>query len=143
MSTPTVDLRSDTVTRPTAAMRAAMAQAPVGDDVYGDDPTVNELERRVAALLGHEAALFCPSGSLANMLGVRLLVGEGQELLCDQLAHVVRAELGGHASLARVTTRTWAAPDGLLDAEVPLAMATPDAGPYLVSTTAIAVVETR
>jgi threonine aldolase len=140
---PLVDLRSDTVTRPTPAMRAAMATAEVGDDVYGEDPTVTVLEQRVAGLLGHEAALFCPTGSMANMLGIRLLVGAGQELLCDQLAHVVRAELGGHAALAQVTTRTWAAADGILDAELPLAMATPDAGPYLVSTSAIAVENTH
>ncbi len=105
-----IDLRSDTVTRPTPAMRAAMAQAPVGDDVYGEDPTVTALEAQVAALLGHEAGLFCPTGSLANMLGVRQLVGVGQELLCDSLAHVVRAELGGHAAFGQVTTRTWSAP---------------------------------
>ncbi|HET9654009.1 MAG TPA: GntG family PLP-dependent aldolase [Kineosporiaceae bacterium] len=142
-SRPEVDLRSDTVTRPTPDMRRAMAEAEVGDDVYGEDPTVTALETEVAALLGHEAGLFSPTGSLANMLGVRCLVGAGQELLCDSLAHVVRAELGGHAALAQVTTRTWAAPRGLLDAEVPLAMATPDAGPYLVSTTAIAVENTH
>jgi threonine aldolase len=138
-----VDLRSDTVTRPTAGMRTAMAAAEVGDDVYGEDPTVNALEEEVAGLLGHEAGLFCPTGSMTNMLGVRTLVGPGQELLCDSLAHVVRAELGGHAALAGVTTRTWPAPAGLLDAEVPLAMAVPRAGPYLVSTTAIAVENTH
>ena len=66
-----IDLRSDTVTRPTPAMRAAMADAPVGDDVYGEDPTVLELERRTAALLGQEAGLYCATGSLANLLGVR------------------------------------------------------------------------
>jgi threonine aldolase len=138
-----VDLRSDTVTRPTAQMRTAMAQAPVGDDVYGEDPTVNALEARVASLLGHEAGLFVPSGSLGNQLGVRLLVPAGGELLCDRLAHVVRAELGGHAVLGGVTTRTWDAPRGLLDPEVVIAMATPDAGPYLVSTRAIAVEDTH
>jgi threonine aldolase len=138
-----VDLRSDTVTRPGSDMRRAMAEAEVGDDVYGEDPTVNALEAEVAALLGHEAGLFTPTGSMANMLGVRSLVGAGEELLCDSLAHVVRAELGGHAALGQVTTRTWSAPRGLLDAEVPLAMATPDAGPHLVSTTAIAVENTH
>lgn len=142
-----VDLRSDTVTRPGIAMRAAMAQAPVGDDVFGEDPTVNALEQRVAELLGHEAGLFTPTGSLANMLGVRLLVAPGQELLCDATAHVVRAELGGHATLAGITSRTWT-PDpggagGLLDPELPLAMMTPDAGPYLVSTGAVAVENTH
>ena len=138
-----VDLRSDTVTRPTSPMRRAMAEAEVGDDVYGEDPTVNALEAQVAALLGHEAGLFTPTGSMANMLGVRSLVGAGEELLCDSLAHVVRAELGGHAALGQVTTRTWTAPRGLLDAEVALAMATPDAGPHLVSTAAIAVENTH
>lgn len=128
-------------------MRQAMAEAPVGDDVFGEDPTVNVLEQRVAELLGHEAGLFTPTGSLANMLGVRMLVAPGQELLCDATAHVVRAELGGHATLAGITSRTWT-PDptgagGLLDPELPLAMMTPDAGPYLVSTAAVAVENTH
>jgi threonine aldolase len=138
-----VDLRSDTVTRPTPQMRSAMAEAPVGDDVYGEDPTVNALEQRVADLLGHEAGLFVPSGSLGNQLGVRLLVPAGGELLCDRLAHVVRAEMGGHAVLGGITTRTWDAPRGLLDPDVVIAMATPDAGPYLVSTRAVAVEDTH
>lgn len=137
------DLRSDTLTRPTPGMREAMAAAEVGDDVYGEDPTVTALEQRVAALLGHEAGLFTPTGSLANMLGVRALVPPGGELLCDCLAHVVRAELGGHAVLGGVTTRTWAAPAGLLDPEVPLAMMLPAAGPYQVSTAAVAVENTH
>src|SRR4051812_18916766 len=138
-----VDLRSDTVTRPTPGMRQAIADAVVGDDVYGEDPTVNDLEAHVAELLGHEAGLFCPTGSMTNMLGVRALVGPGQELLCDALAHVVRAELGGHAVLGQVTTRTWVAPRGRLDAATALAMAVPDGGPYLVSTAAIAVENTH
>jgi threonine aldolase len=138
-----VDLRSDTVTTPTPGMREAMAYADVGDDVYGEDPTVNALEAYVAELLGHEAGLFCPSGSMTNMLGVRALVSAGQELLCDATAHVVRAELGGHAVLGQVSTRTWAAPRGRLDAGTALAMAVPDAGPYLVSTAAIAVENTH
>jgi threonine aldolase len=137
------DLRSDTLTRPTAAMRRAMAEAEVGDDVYGEDPTVNALEARVAALFGHEAALFCPTGSLANMLGTRVLVAPGEELLCDSLAHVVRAELGGHGVLGQITTRTWTSRLGRLDAEVALAMATPDAGPHFVSTAAFAVENTH
>ncbi|WP_461022700.1 threonine aldolase family protein [Thalassiella azotivora] len=143
-----VDLRSDTVTRPTPAMREAMAQAPVGDDVFGEDPTVNALEERVAALLGHEAALFTPTGSLANVLGVSLHVAPGRELLCDALAHVVRAELGAHAAVAGVTTRTWPAvvpgrPTGRLDADVVALMLVPDAGPYQVSTAAVAVENTH
>jgi threonine aldolase len=137
------DLRSDTLTRPTPGMRRAMAEAEVGDDVYGEDPTVNALEARVADLFGHEAALFCPTGSMANMLGTRLLVGPGQEMLCDSLAHVVRAELGGHATFGHITTRTWTTPRSRFNADIALAMATPDAGPHLVSTTAIAVENTH
>ena len=148
MSILEVDLRSDTLTRPGAGMRSAMAPAHVGDDVYGEDPTVNALEERVAELLGHEAGLWCPTGSLANVLGVRLLVEPGRELLCDSLAHVVRAELGAHAVTSGVTTRTWDAqlpgrPVGLLDPELPLAMMVPDGGPYLVSTGAVAVENTH
>ncbi len=120
-----------------------MAEAVVGDDVYGEDPTVNALEARVAAMLGHEAGLFVPTGSLGNQLGVRLLVPAGAELLCDQLAHVVRAELGAHAVLGGVTTRTWSAPRGRLDPATVIAMAAPDAGPYLVSTAAVAVEDTH
>jgi threonine aldolase len=138
-----IDLRSDTVTRPTPQMRAVIAEAAVGDDVYGEDPELNALEAEVAALLGHEAGLFCPTGSLANMLGVRVLVPAGMELLCDSMAHVVRAELGGHAVLGQVSTRTWASVRGRLDAEVAIELAVPDGGPYLVSTAAYAVENTH
>ena len=86
-----IDLRSDTLTRPTEAMRAAMASAEVGDDVYAEDPTVNQLEERVAEMFGHEAALFTPTGSLANVLAVRSIVGVGQEVLCESSAHIARA----------------------------------------------------
>ena len=143
MTAVVADLRSDTVTRPTPGMREAMAAAEVGDDVYGEDPTVDALEKHVAELLGHEQGLFTPTGSLANMLGVALLVAPGQELVCDTLAHVVRAEMGGHGALAGITTRTVASPRGRMDAEALLATATPDAGPYLVSTAAIAVENTH
>ena len=141
-----VDLRSDTVTRPTAAMRAAMADALVGDDVLGEDPTVVALERRVADLLGHEAALFTPTGSMANQLGVRLLVKPGQELLCDTDAHVVRAELGAAAAFSGITSRTWTSPRGLVDdaaVDVIGSLMRPDAGPYFVSTTAVVVENTH
>jgi threonine aldolase len=139
----TVDLRSDTVTRPTEDMRRAMAWAEVGDDVYAEDPTLNRLEETVAGLLGHEAGVFTPSGSLANQLGMRLLVGPGQELLADSLAHVLRAELGAAATFSGITSRSWPAPRGRLDAAVPLALMAPNAGPYLVSTAAIAVENTH
>ena len=138
-----IDLRSDTVTKPSPAMRAAMADAPVGDDVYGDDPTVNSLEERVAALFGHEAALFCPTGSLANQLSIRMLVKPGEELLTETRSHIVRAELGAGATFSGITTRTWHAPDGMLRAADPLEIAHENAGPYLVSTAAIAVENTH
>lgn len=138
-----VDLRSDTVTRPSKAMREAIAQAEVGDDVYSDDPTVNSLETRVAALFGKESAVFTPSGSLANQLGIRTLVRPGEELLCEANSHIVRAELGAAATFSGITTRTWSAKRGLLDSTEPLSMARPDSGPYLVSTTAIAIENTH
>lgn len=139
-----VDLRSDTVTTPSAPMREVIAQAPVGDDVYGEDATVNALEERVAALFGKEAALFTPSGSLSNQLAIRMLVAPGEELLAESNSHIVRAELGAAAVFSGITTRTFeAAHRGLLSAEEVLEMARPDSGPYLVSTTAIAVENTH
>ena len=138
-----IDLRSDTVTKPSDQMRAVMAAAPVGDDVYGEDPTINSLEERVSALFGKEAGLFSPSGSLANQLAIRMLVNPGEELLTETNSHIVRAELGAGATFSGITTRTWLAPRGLLKAEDVLAIAKPDSGPYLVSTTAIAVENTH
>lgn len=138
-----IDLRSDTVTRPSPEMRAAIAAAPVGDDVYGDDPTVNSLEERVADLFGMEAALFTPTGSLANQLAIRMLVAPGEELLCETTSHIARAELGAAAVFSGITTRTWPSERGLLKAGDPLAIAHPNAGPYLVSTTAIAIENTH
>ncbi len=139
----TVDLRSDTVTKPSSAMRRAMAEAEVGDDVYGDDPTVNALEAEVAALLGFEAALFVPSGSLSNQLGLRLLVRPGEEIVCDSLAHIARAELGAAAVFSGITFRTWRARNGLLDVDRVAELIAPAAGPYQVSTAAIAVENTH
>ena len=138
-----IDLRSDTVTQPTVGMREAMAAAPVGDDVYGEDPTINELEQRVADLLGHEAGLFCGSGSLANLLGVRLLVEPGEEVVCDVQAHIARAEMGAHAALHGLTMRTFPSVRGRLDAAEVSAVVAPAAGPYLVSTAAVAVENTH
>ena len=138
-----IDLRSDTVTKPSDQMRAVMAAAPVGDDVYGEDPTINSLEERVSAMFGKEAGLFSPSGSLANQLAIRMLVNPGEELLTETNSHIVRAELGAGAVFSGITTRTWLSLRGLLQAEDPLAIAKPDSGPYLVSTTAIAVENTH
>lgn len=111
----TVDLRSDTVTRPTAGMRAAIARAIVGDDVYREDPSVNALEERTAGLLGHEAALFVPTGSLGNQLGLRIACPAGGELLCDDSAHVITYELGAAAVLAGVSSRTFRSAHGVPD----------------------------
>ena len=88
-----IDLRSDTVTRPTAAMRRAMAEAEVGDDVYGEDPTVNRLERRAAEITGKEAALFVPSGTMGNTIALKLHTTHGQEVVCEARAHVFDYEL--------------------------------------------------
>src|SRR5215208_1214142 len=93
-----IDLRSDTVTRPTAAMRAAMAQADVGDDQFGEDPTVNRLQERVAALLGHEAALWFPTGTMANQVAIRTLTRPGDEVLVAREAHVLWHETGAAAA---------------------------------------------
>ncbi|WP_020573397.1 threonine aldolase family protein [Actinopolymorpha alba] len=140
---PPIDLRSDTVTRPTDGMRAAMACADVGDDVYDEDPTCHALEERVAALLGKEAAVFTVTGSMANLLAVRALVPPGKEVLCEARAHIARAELGAHAAIFGVTSRTWAHPRGLLDLDAVQAMLVPDAGPYFVSTAAVSVENTH
>jgi threonine aldolase len=138
-----VDLRSDTVTKPSAAMRQAMAEAEVGDDVYGDDPTVNALEREVADLFGFEAGLFVPSGSMGNQLGLRLHAQPGDEIVCDWMAHIARAELGAAAAFAGITFRTWPSDRGRVDVEQVRALIAPDAGPYFVSTKAIALENTH
>ncbi len=113
-----VDLRSDTVTRPTAAMREAMAQAEVGDDVYGEDPSINALESELAAMFGHAAAVFVPSGTMGNLVGLRLLCEPGDELLCDADAHIVTYEAGAAAVYGGIQTRTMVMPRGLLTADV-------------------------
>ena len=138
-----VDLLSDTLTRPTDAMRRAMVDAPVGDDVFGEDPTVRRLEERVAELLGHEDALFAPTGSMANQLCLRLHVGHGEELVADSLAHVLRAEMGAAAVLSGISSRSWVADHGLLDAAQPLALMIPDGGAYQVNTRLVVVENTH
>jgi threonine aldolase len=138
-----IDLRSDTVTTPTPAMRDAMAQAHVGDDVFGEDPTVRELEERVAALFGHEAALFTPTGSMANILAVRSLVGPGQEVLCESSAHIARAELGAHAAYTGLTMRTWTGDRGHVDLTAIQGLFAPDMGPFFVPTAAVSVENTH
>ncbi len=114
MNRPAIDLRSDTVTRPTPAMRRTMAEAEVGDDVFGDDPTVQLLEARTAELLGKEAAVFVPSGTMANQIAVGVHTRPGDELLCATTSHVYVWEAGGIARLAGVTARTFEGDCGLL-----------------------------
>jgi threonine aldolase len=113
-----MDFRSDTVTRPTAAMRAAMAAAPVGDDVFGDDPSVNALQEEVAALLGFEAALFVPSGTQSNLVGVMTHCARGDEYIVGQQAHTYRYEAGGAAVLGSVQPQPL---DNAADGTLPLA----------------------
>jgi threonine aldolase len=110
-----IDLRSDTVTRPTAGMRAAMNAAELGDDVFGEDPTVNRLEERVAQLLGKEAAMFVPSGTMSNQTAVKAHTQPGDELLCDTNCHIYQFEVGGAAQLSGVTSRTIDGEYGVLD----------------------------
>jgi threonine aldolase len=132
-----IDLRSDTVTRPTPGMREAMAAADVGDDVYGDDPTVQALEERVAGMFGFESALFTVSGSLANLLAVRGYVGPGTEVLCESQAHIARAEMGAHGALSGVTMRTWTDKAGAVDVDAVRGLLAPDLGPFLVRTACV------
>jgi threonine aldolase len=113
----TVDLRSDTVTRPSSEMRAAMAGAEVGDDVLGDDPTVLELQRYAAELLGKEAALYFPSGTMCNQAAVRALTGRGDEVFLHAQAHIVFYEQGAASALSQVQLRVFDSPDGRLDLE--------------------------
>ncbi|HEX9051760.1 MAG TPA: GntG family PLP-dependent aldolase [Anaeromyxobacter sp.] len=125
-----IDLRSDTVTKPTPAMREAMARAEVGDDVYGEDPTVNRLQERVAALLGKEAGLFVPSGTMANQVSLGVLTRPGDEIVCDAGAHCISFEAGALAALWGVQARTIAAERGLLDPGSVEAMIRPAADVY-------------
>ncbi|HEX8202949.1 MAG TPA: low-specificity L-threonine aldolase [Isosphaeraceae bacterium] len=130
MSRPPIDLRSDTVTRPTPAMRRAMAEAEVGDDVLGEDPTVNELQRRTAELLGQEAALFVPTGTMANQIAIGVHAGPGEELLCDPTAHAYVWEGGGIARLWGVSPRTVEGDRGLLSVEDLQDLVQPDDAHY-------------
>jgi threonine aldolase len=110
----TVDLRSDTVTKPTPAMRRAMAEAEVGDDVYGEDPTVNRLEQRAAEVFGREAAIFVPSGTMGNQIAIRIHTQHGQEVICDERAHIFNYEMAMLAAFSGCVARPIATPDGIL-----------------------------
>ena len=109
-----VDLRSDTVTRPSAAMRRAMSEAEVGDDVYGEDPTVNRLQERAAEMFGREAALFVPSGSMGNLIAIKVWTQPSNEVICEQRGHINQYELASMCAIAGCMPRTTPAPDGIL-----------------------------
>jgi threonine aldolase len=109
-----IDLRSDTVTRPTPAMRRAMAEAEVGDDVYGEDPTVNRLEERAAAVAGKEAALFVPSGTMGNTIGIKVHTHHGEEVICEARCHILNYELAMLSWFSGCVARPIAAENGIL-----------------------------
>ncbi len=132
----TIDLRSDTVTKPTPAMRAAILDAEVGDDVYGEDPTVAALEAKVADLFGFEAALFTPTGVMANHIALRMLVGPGQELIADADAHILAHEDAGLSWHGGIQTRTTLTANGLLTADDVSRLIRPQV-PHTLGTTAV------
>jgi len=137
-----VDLRSDTVTKPSAAMRQAMAEAEVGDDVLDGDPTTRRLEARIAGLLGTEDALFFPSGTQANQTGIALLTRPGTELLLEANAHLVHYEMAGLAALWGVQIRPIATPDGLVTPELVRGALRP-ASPHVPRSSALVVENTH
>ena len=137
-----IDLRSDTVTRPTPAMREAMARAEVGDDVYGEDPTVARLEERSADLLGKEAALFVPSGTMANQIALGVLARGGDEVVCEAGAHCFAFEGGALAALWGIQARTILGERGVLDPVAVEAAIRPD-DPHYPRTRAVAIENTH
>src|SRR5438034_6269907 len=137
-----IDLRSDTVTKPSPAMREAMARAPVGDDVYGEDPTVNHLQEMAAALLGKAAALFVPSGIMANQLSIRVQTQPGDEVIVESRSHIVRYEHGAAAALAGVQLHWVGGDRGILEpGQVEAAIRPKD--PYTIPTTLICLENTH
>ncbi len=134
-----VDLRSDTVTRPTAEMRRAMAEAEVGDDVYGEDPTVRRLEEEAAARIGHEAAIFVPTGTMGNQVAIHLLSRPGTDVLVEAGSHVYNYELGAMTVWSGAMPRVLPGVDGVLDPERVATAATP--GPYYMARATLLVLE--
>lgn len=137
-----IDLRSDTVTRPDERMRAAMAAAEVGDDVYGEDPTVNRLEERAAEVAGKEAALFVPTGTMGNTIAIKLHTRHGEEVICDARSHIVDWELSMMAWFAGVTPRTLHAENGVLSWQQ-IEKALRPKGPHNAPTTLVALENTH
>ena len=112
-----VDLRSDTVTQPSAGMRQAMLDAPVGDDVFGEDESIQALQQRCAELTGHEAALFCPSGTMTNQIAIQVHTRPGDEVICDKLSHIYNYEGGGIARNSGASVRLMHGDRGRYDVE--------------------------
>jgi threonine aldolase len=135
-----IDLRSDTVTKPTPAMRRAMAEAEVGDDVYGEDPTVNRLQSRAAELFGKEAALFVPSGTMGNQICVKLHTRPGTEVVLEERSHIFNYEMGASAVLSGVTFRSVCGDDGLLTWDL-IKLAIHHSAPYYVTPTSLVALE--
>jgi threonine aldolase len=135
-----IDLRSDTVTRPTPAMRRAMAEAEVGDDVYREDPTVNALEERAAMLFGKEAAMFVPSGTMGNQIAVKLHTRPGTEVILEERSHIFNYEMGGAATLSGVTVRPVRGDRGQLSWDA-IAPAVHHLAPYYVTPTSLIALE--
>jgi threonine aldolase len=121
-----IDLRSDTVTRPTPGMLEAMMTAKVGDDVFGEDPTVNKLENKLANMFGKQAALYCPSGTMTNQIAINVHVRPGDEVICDQMAHIYNYEGGGIARNSSASVRLLQGDRGRFTAEDVLANINPD-----------------
>src|SRR5215471_22776 len=117
MSESVVDLRSDTVTKPSAEMRRAMAEAEVGDDVFIEDPTVNRLQERAAQIFRREAALFVPSGTMGNLACIIAQTRPGQEVICEEAGHTYNYEMAGMCSIAGVLPRVIAGQDGILSCD--------------------------
>ncbi len=113
-----IDYRSDTVTRPTPGMKAAMDAAPVGDDVFGEDPSVNALEAKAAAMFGMEAGLFCPSGTMTNQIAIRVYARPGDEVICDWTAHIYQYEGGGIAANSGASVKLLNGNRGLVTAQM-------------------------
>jgi threonine aldolase len=137
-----IDLRSDTVTKPDAEMRRAMAEAEVGDDVFGEDPTVQRLEEEAAAAVGMEASLFVPSGTMGNQIALHLHGRPGGEVICDAMSHIVNYEMGGLAALSGLLPRTISSPGGLLQPAAVEAVIAPDVS-YRARTVLISVENTH
>ena len=126
-----LDFRSDTVTRPTPQMRAAMAEAEVGDDVFGEDPTINRLQERVAEMLGKEAAVYVPSGTMSNLVGVRVHCKPGDEMICEAGCHILNYEQAGYAQVSGIAARAVEGEFGVMQVEQLKDLVRPDNTHYV------------